>query len=65
LLQADPEAIIGDKVLPAVPLSVMNVLDGMRNTQEMVVLGESAVNEAFSEFDSVITGAQILTINIK
>ncbi len=65
LLQADPEAIIGDKVLPAVPLSVMNVLDGMRSTQEMVVLAESAVNEASSEFDSVITGAQVLTINIK
>ena len=41
LLEADPEAMVADKVMPALPLSVMNVMDGMRGTQEMVVLGES------------------------
>jgi hypothetical protein len=48
------------------PLSVMNVMDGMRGTQEMVVLGESSVNEASTgPQDYVVAGAQLLTITIK
>ena len=66
LLEADPEAMVRDKVMPALPLSVMNVMDGMRGTQEMVVLGESSVNEvATPPLDFAVAGAQILTITIK
>jgi SpoIVB peptidase S55 len=66
LLQSDPEAMVGDKVMPTLPLSVMNVMDGMRGTQEMVVLGESSVNEAATgPQDYVVAGAQLLTITIK
>jgi hypothetical protein len=66
LLEADPEAMVGDKVMPALPLSVMNVMDGMRGTQEMVVLGESSVNEvATPPLDFAVAGAQVLTITIK
>jgi len=66
LLQADPEAMVADKVMPSLPLSVMNVMDGMRGTQEMVVQAESSVNEAATApLDYVVSGAQVLTINIK
>jgi hypothetical protein len=66
LLEADPEAMVGDKVMPTLPLSVMNVMDGMRGTQEMIVLGESSVNEASTgPQDYVVSGAQLLTITIK
>jgi hypothetical protein len=66
LLEADPEAMVADKVMPALPLSVMNVMDGMRGTQEMVVLGESSVTEVASPpLDFAVAGAQILTITIK
>jgi len=66
LLEADPQAMIADKVMPALPLSVMNVMEGMRNTQEMVVSNESSVNEAASgPLDYVVAGAQLLTINVK
>jgi hypothetical protein len=65
LLESDPEAMIGDKVMPSLPLSVMNVMDGMRGTQEMVVLGESSVNEASAELDYVISGTQVLTVTVK
>lgn len=66
LLEADPEAMVADKVMPALPLSVMNVMDGMRGTQEMVVLGESSVTEvATPPLDYAVAGAQILTITIK
>jgi hypothetical protein len=44
----------------------MNVMDGMRGTQDMVVLGESSVNEAATDpLDYVVAGAQLLTLNIK
>ena len=66
LLEADPEALVADKVMPTLPLSVMNVMDGMRGTQDMVVLGESAVNEASTApLDYVVSGAQILNLTIK
>ncbi|MGC2195326.1 MAG: SpoIVB peptidase S55 domain-containing protein [Terriglobales bacterium] len=66
LLEADPEAMVADKVMPTLPLSVMNIMDGMRGTQEMVVLGESSVNEvATPPLDFVVAGAQVLTITIK
>src|SRR5712692_9330353 len=66
LLQADPEVMVADKVMPTLPLSIMNVMDGMRGTQEMVVLGESSVNEAATTpLDYVVAGAQVLTIMVK
>lgn len=66
LIQSDPEAMIADKVMPTLPLSVMNVMDNMRGTQDMVVLGESSVSEASTDsLDYVVSGAQMLTINIK
>ncbi len=66
LLEADPEALVADKVMPALPLSIMNVMDGMRGTQEMVVQAESSVNEsATPALEYVVSGAHVLTINIK
>jgi SpoIVB peptidase S55 len=66
LLEADPEATVADKVMPTLPLSIMNVMDGMRGTQEMVVQNESSVNEAATgPLDYVVAGAQVLTITIK
>ncbi len=66
LLEEDPEVIVADKVMPSLPLSIMNVMDGMRGTQEMAVTGESSVNEvSTSPLDYVVAGAQVLTLNIK
>jgi hypothetical protein len=66
LFESDPEAMVGDKVMPTLPLSVMNVMDNMRGTQEMVVLNESSVNEASTDpLDYVVAGAQMLTVSIK
>src|SRR2546427_2747136 len=66
LLEADPEVMVADKVMPTLPLSIINVMDGMRGTQEMVVLGESSVNEAATTpLDYMVAGAQVLTITIK
>jgi hypothetical protein len=66
LLENDPEAVVADKVMPSLPLSVMNVMDSMRGTQEMVVQAESSVDEsATAPLDYVVSGAQILTVTIK
>jgi len=66
LLGSDPEAMVADKVMPTLPLSIMNVMDNMRGTQDMIVLGESSVGEASTDsLDYVVSGAQMLTISIK
>ncbi len=65
LLEANPQAMVEDKVMPAMPLSVMNVMEGMRGTQDMVVVGESSVNEASTPLDYVVSGAQIITVSVK
>ncbi len=62
LLEADPEARVADKVMPTLPISIMNVMDGMRGNQEMIVSGESNVDEtATAPLDYVVSGAQLLT----
>ena len=65
LLEANPQAMVEDKVMPALPLSVINVMEGMRATQEMMVIGESAVNEASASMDYVVSGAQVISVTIK
>ncbi len=65
LLEANPEAMVEDKVMPTLPLSVMNVMDSMRGTQDMVVVGESSVNEESAPVDYVVSGSQVITISVK
>jgi hypothetical protein len=65
LLEANPQAMVEDKVMPTLPLSVMNVMEGLRGTQDMVVIGESAVNEASTPLDYVVSGAQIISVTVK
>jgi hypothetical protein len=65
LLQSNPQATVEDKVMPGLPLSVMNIMDGMRGTQDMVVTGESAVDESSTPLDFVVAGSQVITLTIK
>src|SRR5271165_7200084 len=65
LMEANPQAMVDDKVMPTLPLSVMNVMDGLRGSQDMIVVGESAVDEASTPVDYVVTGSQIITLTIK
>ncbi|HSM84702.1 MAG TPA: SpoIVB peptidase S55 domain-containing protein [Candidatus Limnocylindrales bacterium] len=65
LLESNPQATVEDKVMPAVPLSVMNVMEGMRATQQMVVFNESAVNESSTPVGYVVSGSQVISLTIK
>ncbi|HZR27150.1 MAG TPA: SpoIVB peptidase S55, partial [Terriglobales bacterium] len=64
-LEPNPQAMIEDKVMPTLPLSVMNVMEGLRGTQDMVVTGESAVSEASTPLDYVVSGSQVISVAIK
>jgi hypothetical protein len=65
LLEASPQAQVGDKVMPTLPLSVMNVMEGMRGTQDMVLVGESSVSESSAPIDYVVSGSQVITVNVR
>ena len=65
LLEANPEAMVEDKVMPTLPLSVMNVMQGMKGAQDIYVTGESAVDETSTPMDYVVTGSQVITVQIK
>jgi len=66
VLDEAPEAMVADKVMPALPLSVMNVMDGMQGSQNMTVLGESSVSETETKpLEFVVAGEQLLPITIK
>lgn len=65
LLEANPQAVVEDKVMPTLPLSVINVMEGMRGTQDMMVVGESSVSEASTPMDYVVTGSQVITVNVR
>jgi len=65
ILEPNPQALIEDKVMPTLPLSVMNVMEGLRGTQDMLVVGESAVNEASTPLDYVVSGSHVISVAIK
>jgi len=65
LLEANPQATVQDKVMPAMPLSIMNVMEGMRATQEMMVYGESAIHESSIPVGYAFHGSQVLSLTIK
>jgi hypothetical protein len=65
LLEQSPQATVEDKVMPALPLSILNVMEGMRGAQDMVVENQSAVNEASAAVDYVVSGAQVIALKVK
>jgi len=65
MLEANPQAMIDDKVMPTLPVSIMNVMEGMRGTQDMMVAGESSVSEASLPLDYAVSGSQVISLEIK
>ncbi len=65
VLQARPQALVEDKVMPALPLSVINIMNGLRGTRDMVVMSESSVDESSTALDYAVTGSQVLSVMVK
>jgi hypothetical protein len=64
LLEGNPQATVQEKIMPAMPLSIINVMEGMRATQEMAVFGESSVSESATPVGYVVHGSQVLSLTI-
>jgi len=65
LLTSSSQALIEDKVMPNMPQSVLNVMDSLRSSQDMVVQGESSAAEFTLKLGYAIYGSQVLTVQVK
>ncbi len=65
VLAQNPQAIVDDKVMPALPLSVLNIMDAARNPRDLMLMGESAVGESSVAVDYAVSGAQLVTVTVK
>jgi len=65
LLTSATQALIEDKVMPNLPQSVLNVMDGLRSSQDMVVQGESSAAEFTHKLDYAVYGSQLVTVQVK
>jgi hypothetical protein len=65
LLDHAPQAVLNGGTLSAVPLSMANVLEPLKDGQEMRLTGESAVESSSTEVPEALTGSKVLTLLIR
>lgn len=65
MLAPQAQAVLDGRTLPALPLSMANVLEPLRANQELSLNGESAVSLASVPVDSMLQGQQILTLRVE
>ncbi len=65
LLEPSPQAILDGRTLSALPISMANVFEPLRSNQEMSLNGESAVPAASVETGAMLTGQQVLTLQVE
>jgi len=65
LLAPDAQAAIDGRTLTALPLSMANVLEPVRDNRGMTLNGESAVPLGSVALDAVLSGQQILTLRVE
>jgi hypothetical protein len=65
LLEPSPQAVLEGRTLAAVPVSMANVLEPLRQNQKLTLNGESAVPMASVAIDSMLSGQQILTLRVE
>jgi len=65
LLEPSPQAALDGRTLTALPLSMANVFEPLRGNQEMTLNGESAVPAASVPIDGMLTGQQIISLQVE
>jgi len=65
LLAPDPQVAVEGRTLTAVPLSMANVLEPMRDNHGMSLSGESAVPLGSVGVDAVLSGQQVVTLRVE
>jgi hypothetical protein len=65
LLEHSAQAALDANALPEVPLSMANVLEPLKASQKMQLTGESAVEAGSVETGYAVSGAQVLTLDVR
>ncbi len=65
ILAPGAQAVVDGNTLGTLPLSMVNVLEPMRNSHKMTLNGESAVLAATLPLDGMVTGQQVVTIEVE
>jgi hypothetical protein len=65
LLEPVPQAMLQGQELPAVPLTMANVLEPNHNGEGFHLDGETATPLGSKQLDLALTGSRVLTINVR
>jgi hypothetical protein len=65
LLDHVAQAVLEGQALPAVPLSMANVLDPLKAQQKMQLTGESVLEAGSAATGYAVTGSQVLNLQIR
>ena len=65
LLDHDPQAQLESQALPAIPLSMANVLEPLKAAQKVQLTGESVVEAGSVETNYAVSGSEVLTLDIR
>ncbi len=65
MLTPQPQARLDGRTLAEVPISMANVLDPLRANRTLTLNGESAVAVTSVPMDAVVTGNQVVTIQVE
>ncbi|MGA8530109.1 MAG: SpoIVB peptidase S55 [Acidobacteriaceae bacterium] len=65
LLAPEPQAAVDGRTLTSIPLSLANALEPMKENKGMALNGESAVPMAALPMDAVLSGQQVVTLQVE
>ncbi|HZC43225.1 MAG TPA: SpoIVB peptidase S55, partial [Acidobacteriaceae bacterium] len=65
LLAPVPQAMVQGHDLPAVPLSMANVLQPVENNGSFSIDGETAISLASEHLDLAVSGSQVVTMDVQ
>ena len=65
LLEPSAQAVLDGRTLAALPISMANVFEPLRSNQEMTLNGESAVPAGSVEAGGMLSGEQVLSLQVE
>lgn len=65
LLEPSAQAVLDGRTLAALPISMANVFEPLRSNQEMTLNGESAVSAGSVPAGGLLTGQQVLSLQVE
>jgi hypothetical protein len=65
LLEPNAQAVLDGRTLAALPISMANVFEPLRSNQEMSLSGESAVSAGSVPAGGMLTGQQVLSLQVE